>query len=50
VARNGQYTLTTIADGADGKSFRDAQQAFVAGSSFAVDMLPYGGFVGVLKR
>jgi hypothetical protein len=46
----GNYTLSTIVDGADGKSFRDAQQAFVGGNSFAVDMLPYGGFVGVLKR
>ncbi|HRT07461.1 MAG TPA: glycoside hydrolase family 97 catalytic domain-containing protein [Candidatus Paceibacterota bacterium] len=45
----GSYELSRIGDGADARSFDSKTQRLEAGQSFAVKMLPYGGFVATLK-
>lgn len=47
--RAGRYELTTIGDGENPKSFQAATSTFNAGEAFTMKMLPYGGFVAVLK-
>ncbi len=41
--------LTLIQDGADAKSFASQIKRFSAGDKLAVKMLPYGGFVAIIK-
>ncbi|HEY5914047.1 MAG TPA: glycoside hydrolase family 97 catalytic domain-containing protein [Verrucomicrobiae bacterium] len=46
----GSYKLATIADGPSPREFESANRDFEAGQSFAVKLLPRGGFVAVLER
>jgi len=41
--------LTLIEDGADAKSFASQTKPFAAGDKLTVKMLPYGGFVAIVK-
>jgi len=45
----GRFDLTTIADGADPRSFHSTERAIDSTAGFAVSTLPRGGFVAVLK-
>jgi hypothetical protein len=46
---SGKYNLTTIADGADARSFDSQSRIFEKGQSFPMRMAARGGFVAVLK-
>lgn len=41
--------LTLIQDGADAKSFASQTKSFATGDKLTVKMLPYGGFVAIVK-
>jgi hypothetical protein len=45
----GTYKRTTIQDGQTAKEFSSSAAALEAGQAFTVKLLPYGGFVAVLK-
>ena len=44
----GRYELVRMSDGTAARSLDSQTQSFQAGDSFAVKMLPYGGFVATL--
>jgi len=46
---SGSYSVSSIGDGADARSFSSGNRSVQAGQGIPVKMLPFGGFVAVLR-